>query len=495
MTGPCRFQFLNVERTVREAAQWTSGDVPKLWLYNLHYFDDLNADGAAERRAWHEGLIHRWIVENPPGSGIGWDSYPSSLRITNWIQWALGGGGVSEAALDSLATQARWLDRRIEFHLLGNHLLANAKALIFAGAFFLGREAEQWLCKGLYVLDQQVAEQILLDGGHVERSPMYHAIVLADMLDLLQLDNVFPGLLDAARVQRWRDIASKMLRWMRIMTHPDGELAFFNDAAMGVAPRYCELQDYAGSVAMQLEEVKNEEIQPIEALAHSGYVRLQRGAAVLIADVGEIGPDYQPGHAHADTLSFELSLRGRRVFVNGGISTYEPGPRRLRQRGTACHNTVVVDGQDSSEVWGSFRVARRARPKFVSWSADEEALCLRASHDGYERISRGLTHMRVWSLTDSSLQIHDSISGRFNAAQAMLIIHPDVDVAVGRNGAVLQWDGCRVRVSTDGAAIDSTLSTWHPRFGLALPSRRLEVQAHARRFSTLIYWRRTHGKC
>ncbi|WP_066919987.1 heparinase II/III family protein [Steroidobacter denitrificans] len=489
MTGPCRFQFLNVERTLREPAQWTNGEVPKLWLYNLHYFDDLLADGADDRRAWHEALIHRWIAENPAGSGIGWDPYPSSLRITNWIQWVLAGASLSDAALDSLATQARWLARRMEFHLLGNHLLANAKALIFAGTFFTGREARHWLHRGVRVLDEQLTEQILPDGGHVERSPMYHAIVLADVLDLLQLANVFPGVLDTARVHRWRAIAYEMLRWMRIMTHPDGDLAFFNDAVMGIASRYCELQDYASTVVTQLDGVKNEEIRPIEALAHSGYVRLQRGAAVLIADVGDIGPDHQPGHAHADTLSFELSLLGHRVFVNGGVSTYEPGPLRLRQRGTASHNTVVIDGHDSSEVWGSFRVARRARPQNVRWNADEDVLCLHASHDGYERISRGLMHMRHWSLTDTSLRIEDSICGDFNIAQAMLIVHPDVDVVIGRNGAVLRGADYRIQVSTTGAAIESTLGTWHPRFGLALPNRRLEVQSRARRFSTQISWR------
>ena len=81
---------------------------------------------------------------------------------------------------------------------------------------------------------------------------------------------------------------------------------------------------------------------------------------MALLDVAPVGPDYLPGHAHADTLSFELSLFGQRVLVNSGTSQYEAGPERSRQRGTAAHNTVIVDGHDSSEVWAGFRVARRA---------------------------------------------------------------------------------------------------------------------------------------
>jgi uncharacterized heparinase superfamily protein len=96
-------------------------------------------------------------------------------------------------------------------------------------------------------------------------------------------------------------------------------------------------------------------------LSESGYVRFQKEDVVALLDVAPLGPDYLPGHGHADTLSFEMSLNGRRVLVDTGTSRYDECPGRLFQRGTAAHNTVVVDDADSSEVWGSFRVAHRAR--------------------------------------------------------------------------------------------------------------------------------------
>jgi hypothetical protein len=100
-------------------------------------------------------------------------------------------------------------------------------------------------------------------------------------------------------------------------------------------PRLAALTEYATALGVACDRAP---LADIEALADSGYVRLQIGPAVMIADVGEIGPDHLPGHAHADTLSFELSLRGQRVQVTpvpppmesppNGCSGGEPQPLR-----------------------------------------------------------------------------------------------------------------------------------------------------------------------
>src|SRR6267378_2144734 len=84
-------------------------------------------------------------------------------------------------------------------------------------------------------------------------------------------------------------------------------------------------------------------LEDIAELGNSGYIRLENKDTVVLFDAAPIGPDYQPGHAHADTLSLEVSHRGRRVLVNSGTSTYERGPERAKERGTAAHNTIVID--------------------------------------------------------------------------------------------------------------------------------------------------------
>jgi uncharacterized heparinase superfamily protein len=255
----------------------------------------------------------------------------------------------------SLALQAAWLEKHIEWHLLGNHLFSNAKALVFAGLFFDGRDADRWLEKGLRILEREIPEQILSDGGQFELSPMYHSIATEDVLDLLNASEAWPGLVNPEVVEHWRQMAKKMLHWASVMQHPDGRIALLNDSAFGIAPELGELFSYAERLGLEFESASG----ALQHLEQSGYARIELGEAVLFADIGRIGPDYLPGHAHADTLCFGLSLFGDRWFVDTGCSTYEVCDERLRQRGTAAHNTVVVDGEDSSEVWSSFRVARR----------------------------------------------------------------------------------------------------------------------------------------
>ena len=81
----------------------------KLWRYNQNYFDDLTAKNAFKRKKQHINLLNRWIKANPTGKGVGWDPYPTSLRIVNWVKWSLKKNTLSEICLNSLAIQTRWL--------------------------------------------------------------------------------------------------------------------------------------------------------------------------------------------------------------------------------------------------------------------------------------------------------------------------------------------------------------------------------------------------
>jgi uncharacterized heparinase superfamily protein len=488
MPGAHTFRFLGTQHSLATAADWNRRDWPRLWLYNLHYFDDLVADGAERRTDWHRALVQRWVDENPPGQGAGWEPYPTSLRVVNWVKWALAGHALDDSARHSLAVQARWLRRRLEIHLLGNHLWANAKALVFAGVFFSGDEAQQWLAHGMKRIRHELAEQILADGGHFERSPMYHAIVLEDLLDLLQLAMIHPAAFAKNDVAAWREVAARMLRWLRVMSHPDGGIALFNDAALGIAPDHATLRAYAAGVGVTVDDVP---LAPIEALPDSGYVRLESGAAVLIADVGAIGPDHLPGHAHADTLSFELSVHGARVLVNSGTSTYETGAERLRQRGTAAHNTVVVDGQDSSEVWSSFRVARRARAVDVAHGTDDGQLWLRAAHDGYRRLPGRPVHHREWRLSEHALAVSDDISGTFGEAVAHVHVHPEWRVETGsdRSGTLMREAKSSPGIDwhfTDAAHVVG--ASYHPAFGTSLPCQAIEVPFEGPRLAFSMSW-------
>jgi uncharacterized heparinase superfamily protein len=453
-----------------------------LWTYNLHYFDDLNAADAPSRRPWHQRLVERWIDENPPGIGIGWDPYPVSRRVVNWIKWSLGSNSLSPKARQSLAVQVRWLTRRVESHLQGNHVFANAKALVFAGLYFEGEEAELWLRRGLSLMRTQIDEQVLVDGGHFERSTMYHAGFAEDLLDAIGIMQAFGRAIDGC----WRATVVRMVSWLEAMSHPDGEIAFFNDAAFGICPAAAALRSYAARLGIPLEQPGS---AGLRLLMPSGYVSIESPPFFVVCDVAPIGPDHLPAHAHADTLSFEMSYKGRRVFVNSGTSEYGLGAERQRQRGTAAHSTLVLDGENSSEVWAGFRVARRARARLLSATAENSAFIVVGEHDGYRRLRGRNSHRRRWTLSARELSIEDAVEGRFSSATGYFYLHPEIRVKRGRGPELFLSDtrGALLEMRFEGAAaVDVVDSTWHPGFGIALSSRCIVARLDGPRLATSI---------
>jgi uncharacterized heparinase superfamily protein len=215
----------------------------------------------------------------------------------------------------------------------------------------------------------------------------------------------------------------------------------------------------------------------VRELDASGFLRVDRGGMSAILDVGRIGPDHVPGHGHADVLGFEVSLGNQRVLVDSGTSVYGESSERLRQRGTAAHNTVVVDGQDSSEVWKGFRVARRAHPRDVAVDASREPWTMSAAHDGYLRLPGRVMHRRQWTFGLKSLRVVDRVEGEHRTAQARFHFHPSVEIELrdGREGRLGGLDGWNVGVAIEKGRAWLEESTWHPEFGRSLRNRCLVV--------------------
>lgn len=467
MLGPTTFRFLNTTYKIQSAEDWNNAKCTKLWLYNLHYFDDLNSKNAAVRKKWHEDLINTWINDNPQGFGNGWEPYPTSLRIVNWIKWGLSGNVLNNGCLCSLATQARYLRKKLEYHLLGNHLFTNAKALIYAGLFFSGQEADEWLNKGQQIVAEQLKEQILRDGGNFERSPMYHAIFLEDLLDIINIFKCYNIDID----DNLKIIANNMLGWLICMTHPNGEYGFFNDTANGIAATIAQLSNYYTRLGLLPPNVPN-----IVYLANTGYVRIAKEQIFAIIDIGDIGPDYIPGHAHADSLSFELSIGNQKAIVNSGTSLYGNCDERLRQRGTHAHSTLVIDGQNSSEVWAGFRVGRRAKivnPKVIT---DNGVIRVVASHNGYLRLGGKPMHYREWCFAQDYCEVMDRVEGK-GVHNIEIIYHlaPNIIIAEQTNNTInLFISNHHVKMLFEGVGeLMIEKSSYHPEFGVSIETKKI----------------------
>jgi uncharacterized heparinase superfamily protein len=466
MLDASTFRFLDQDLRVEPGA-WNPPGTSALWRYNLHYFDDLNAEAAGGRGVWHRLAVDDWIASVRPGDSPGWDPYPLSLRTVNWMKWIQRCTNPDPRWIRSLAVQAGALEKRLEFHLGGNHLFSNAKALVFAGAFFEGSLACRWMNLGLSILEREMPRQILFDGGHYERTPMYHAIAFEDVLDLVNVVRRYPDAVpDRSRVfvDTWSELASRMESALELMCHPDGDIASFNDAARGIAPSPAELRRYARDLGI---EVHASRLGTVSRLGGTGYLKLISDDVIAILDAAPVGPDELPGHAHADTLSFELSIGRHRVLVNGGTSTYEAGDLRQRERSTPSHNTVTIDGEDSSEVWASFRVGRRARVFDVEVSEVPGGAVVAASHDGYKRLRGRPTHRRTWTLRPGQFTVDDIVTGGFETAVARFHLQPAVrcdldDTALA--GRLVLPGGREVRWQSN-VPVRLEPSTYSPRFG------------------------------
>ena len=65
---------------------------------------------------------------------------------------------------------------------------------------------------------------------------MYHCLVLMDLLDLIQLGQIYRSSEVARRLGSLRETAGGMASWLDGLRHPDGQIPFFNDAAFGITP-------------------------------------------------------------------------------------------------------------------------------------------------------------------------------------------------------------------------------------------------------------------
>lgn len=479
-----RFTFLNRTAVFPDEVDWEASGVDRLWRFNLHYFDfglDLAlAFHATKERRYAERfaeLAESWMSRSPLGKGDAWHPYPLSLRLVNWI-WAWHLFGEALDALKptlgrSMALQARYLLVHLERDIGGNHLIKNAKALALAGAFLGDAPLME---RGLRLLEAQVRHQVLPDGGHFERSPMYHEQVLQDLAETAWYlratwEQVIP----------WLDSAlASMSDWLVKVTLPDGEIPLFGDSAIGIAPSPGAIlalvngtlgTDYpaqeapfpsalAGRTTSELPH--SPEGAAVETLEDSGFVVMRHDAQVMVIDGGPFAPDELPAHGHCDALSFELALGRERFIVDSGTFAYT-GPRRSYYRGTAAHNTLALPGREQTEIWGDFRAGRRARIVTRTVKAVEGGTWIDLVHDGF----RPLLHRRqVWFVPGVFWLVADTLEGgHAPGAASFLHLHPERDLQKTEAGALLRGAQATLQILALGGGSRWESGHYSERFG------------------------------
>ena len=421
---------------------------------NLYYMEYTVALGAMYRKTQNieyavalKNIYSRYLKAN-----VSVGSYICALHIPNMIiTVSLFGDALDMEFKQKVAleiySQYQYLKKHLEIHLLANHYLEDLKALVMA-SFAFGRmeECRKW-CKRL---EEQVHEQINKDGLNYELSSMYHKIILEDLLRIAQLTKLscFPK-------QDWLvPVICKMVDVAMTMENGLGRTPLFNDSGDNVAKPLCAL-------VRAVRDLLGYEAKAGKALPESGYYRLDEGDICVLIDAGSIGPDYQPGHAHCDCLSFEMSLKGRPVFVNAGTMLYQ-GKKRLYFRSTKAHNTITIGGHEQSICWGEHRVGKRIRDIKVHYVNNG----LLASY----RNCYGEVHERKYELNERTLIICDSTPG-CNDVEVCSYLHIADGVQVCKDGNnIIVGDTFRIIPFNASTSIhtEGELAWYAPEFGRLL---------------------------
>jgi uncharacterized heparinase superfamily protein len=453
--GAGRVEILGIG--VEHDATWRYQAVSApLWHYHLHYHDHLAEAAWSARGHPSSALSHAvveglttWIGRNASGGGPAWDPYPVSVRLVNWLRivgWSASAlpPDLQRRMLELHAAHVDLVRRGLERHLEANHLLRNAWGLVLGAHAWNAPDAPGAAgARDLYF--NELVSQTDTDGMHEERAPMYHVRAVRDALEVLAvLDRL--GLASAPEARRRIAAMAGLVPWLRRM---DGSLYPLNDAMPDHGVDLDRLLDLARSI-LGVER------------PHADGVRHLRGAGLVIAvdrrvgdrvavDLGGPAPAHQPGHAHAGALGVEIDLGGRPVLVDPGCTGYDGDPFRPYFRGTRAHNTVMVGGMDQSEMWATFRVARRATVRVDGVDGGAADLLVTGSCRPYH--DRSACHRRTIRRRGRTVDVEDTLSG--GAGKLVELhwhLHPDWDAeAAGETLALRHGSGARAMLRIEGA--------------------------------------------
>lgn len=401
------FIFINQKVRIDLDTSWNDKLIPHLWRYNLHYFEYLFSLAYKFKNTKEDKyyikyceLISKWITNNIPFAGDGWHPYTISLRLVNWISTITVFKSLFEndqnfklKFISSVELQYRYLKNNLEKDVLGNHYFENIKALILCSIWL--NEADI-LRYSVNELQKQVNEQVLPDGMHFELSPMYHKIILEDLIRInYWLKNIKHGIY-------YDEIISKMLNYIYSIEKDINVTPLFNDSASGISKELRVLLLAANTHF-------NITAEYIESYENGGIHLQEVDNKKLIFDVGKICPDYLPAHGHCDTLSYELYCDSEPFIVNSGTYEYNRGEWRNYFRSTQAHNTVLINKEEQAQFWSSFRIANRVNNcLFESVIVNDKNI-----FKGYYRTYTNKEHRRVIGFINKELLlVIDNVSSR-----------------------------------------------------------------------------------
>lgn len=483
-----KLTFLNETREFSpEKIPWESRDWPiencpeKLWMYNLNYFSWVFDQTTETNRELNMFLILDWIENNTSTRGESWEPFPLSKRIVNWSKWLEEHpelvSPVKDCINNSIFSQCQRLLLDLEYHNQANHLFENLKALFLASIHLLKANHGlphtilSWAQFAGTELIEQINEQFFPDGGHYERSPMYHSEMFSgvkaiyeaarasEKSDFSRLTESFPQTL-ADIIELCQEKIPLLKDWLINLTHPDGYIALFNDSAL----------------IPGIKTSNQAEDKPISyLLSDSGFFIRRWQTNYFVLSCNAPSPKFQPGHTHCDVLSYELSINGLRCIVDTGCGSYQNPEIREHCRKTSSHNLPLIELTEQSDIWGEFRIGKRSRIISRNYDSLSGLLVIEFADQYNQRFKREIVFEK------SSIRIRDRmydrrITGTFCS---LIHLHPGTQIIPSRDntGITLTRKGVEFQILTFSRFRTET-HEWYPEFGKVIRSEKLILSNH-----------------
>ncbi len=368
-----QFDLNNEVHQLSNPLDWQSNPSRDIeWLILLHKFYYVKDLAGAYDFSGEEvfagkwvSLISTWIAQTPVGFI---DSQVTGRRLQ---QWLLGyhyfvpkcrSKSISPdfilAFIESIHAQTHYLCRHLTPE--GNHRTIELYAIFLVAVIFPELEDSGWFLEfAKHELLKNLQQDFLSDGVHRELSTDYHHIVLKNFLRIQAL----ASLNNVELPEEFGPIIEKAIRFSSYVHKPDGFIPAIND---GDSNSYLSLlkkahQYYPNQELLFVINKGKQGTPPKQrsrAFTKSGYVVLRSDwgqqpyaeGCYLFFDCAPLGFG---SHGHYDLLSFEMSAYGHALIVDPGRYTYSENNAdginwRRVFKGTAYHNTVVIDKKDQA---------------------------------------------------------------------------------------------------------------------------------------------------
>jgi hypothetical protein len=472
--------------------------------------------------------LDAWLVDNPWPYGVNWSrSMEVAVRAVNWM-WAAAlfadapefTPSLKRRFLKAMLQHGNQILNNLEYtDNNGNHYLSNGVGLLFLGVLFaeLG-PAAAWRNKGSEIVWGEIQRQAHPDGVDFEQGLGYHGLVAEFWYSCVLLceRNAIPA------PPHVRQRLERMFAFMLAYTRPDGtfpqigdnddgRLAGLDDEPVGSHRRHLAVggamfgrDDLLGAASEAVETaawlcgpraLRRPLPTPPEPASQAfpvgGFYVMRSADTSLFIDAGEVGMRGIGGHGHADVLSFELWAAGAGVLVDSGTYTYS-SDAVLRQtlRGTAAHNAVRIDAQDSSRL-GTGRwlwlIENDARPIDVVWRSQGSGDEFSGAHTGYRRLAEPVTHTRriTFDKPNCIWRIEDTIDG-LGQHLVEVLFHPGVPFQIDEQAVRLRAPrGDLILFPPTGTALSQDQGWTSRGYGLREPATVLNYATRAKTPITL----------